>query len=210
MKKNQFKFYKSYWDIFNQLNSDKEKVEFIEILNNVHFFNQHINSIKPKTQNLKLAFASIKHSLEASIKGYCDKLNIDYDDYNFTYPYQGGKQGGSEPPYQQYIKNNKQYTINNKEKINKKEKYNPAQDLYFFYDEDFQLVWKDFLYVRDRKKAAKSDRAIRDRISELKELSSYDKDLAIEIVKQSADSGWIKFYPLKQQKNNVNSPYNKY
>jgi predicted phage replisome organizer len=79
-------------------------------------------------------------------------------------------------------------------------KYNPAGDLVFFKDSDFQEVWKDFMTVRSKKKAAKSDRAIKSLILKLLEFSSGDKQTAIKIIGKSADSGWSNIYALKTTK----------
>ena len=77
--KNKFNFYISYWESYQMLEKDSEKVEFIDIINRVHFFEVHIDEVCPKSNNVKLLFASIKHSLKASIQGYCDKKEIDYN-----------------------------------------------------------------------------------------------------------------------------------
>lgn len=96
-----FSFYKSYWDSLKELKTDREKIEFIEIICKTQFLEENINSIKPSTNNLKLLFTSMKHSLEASVLGYCSKLEIDYNSYPWQGGSEGGSVGGSQPPWQQ-------------------------------------------------------------------------------------------------------------
>ena len=79
---------------------------------------------------------------------------------------------------------------------NKKDKYNPSDDLIFFNDSDFQEVWKDYIEVRTKKKASKSDRAIKSIIKSLLTYSQGDKKIAIDIIAKSADSGWTGVFAL--------------
>ncbi len=89
-----FSFYKSYWDSYIELETDREKVEFFESLCEVQFLERHIDDIKPASRFVRLLFISIKHSLNSSIRGYCSKVGIVYDSAEFKHPYQGGCQGG--------------------------------------------------------------------------------------------------------------------
>ena len=82
-------------------------------------------------------------------------------------------------------------------------KYNPSDDLVFFNDIAFKEVWKDFISVRTKKKASKSDRAIKSIIIKLLQLSGGDKLTAIEIITRSADSGWSDIYEIKNKINTV-------
>jgi hypothetical protein len=116
MDKNQYKFYISYWESYKLLKSDKEKVEFIDIINKIHFFEEHIDTIEVKNTNVKLLFASIKHSLKASIQGYCDKKEMTYDSM-FDTPLATPLITPLATIY------NKQHTINNKQQTTDKEKW---------------------------------------------------------------------------------------
>ena len=76
--KKAFSFYRSYFDILNMLN-DKQYVEFSKAINNVLFFEIHIDDIKFKDATLGILWASIRHSLIQSIDGYINKKNITYN-----------------------------------------------------------------------------------------------------------------------------------
>jgi len=121
--KDNYRFYKSFWDSFKLLKTDKEKIEFIEAINKIHFFEEHIDDISIKNDSVKLLFASIQHSLRSSINGYCDKMSIDYNSLfsrDNSDPCQGGIEGGMAGGSAQYIKGNKKEEINNKENIKRK------------------------------------------------------------------------------------------
>jgi hypothetical protein len=79
----------------------------------------------------------------------------------------------------------------------KVEKYNPADDLQYFNDDDFQLVWKEYMSIRIRKKASNTDRAIKGAITNLNKLSNGSKRKAIAIVDQSVNSGWTGLFEPK-------------
>ncbi len=88
-----------------------------------------------------------------------------------------------------------------KSKVSKGNRYNPADDLVFFNDPEFKEVWKDLIAVRTKKKAARSDRAIKSLIHKLLDISNNDKQTAIAIVAKSADSGWSDVFKLKTDDN---------
>lgn len=77
------------------------------------------------------------------------------------------------------------------------EKYNPADDLSFFNDADFQIVWTEYMSIRTRKKASNTDRAIKGAITNLNKLSKGNKRKAIAIVDQSVNSGWTGLFEPK-------------
>ena len=79
----------------------------------------------------------------------------------------------------------------------KQERYNPANDLQFFNDKDFQTVWGEYMSIRIRKKASNTDRAIKGAITNLIKLSKGNKRKAIAIVDQSVNSGWTGLFEPK-------------
>lgn len=91
---------------------------------------------------------------------------------------------------------NRAETKVNKSKLNKN-KYNPESDCSFFDDEDFQEVWKDWMFVKTKKKASKTDRVIKSAIKRIMQWSDGDKSKAIAIVAKSADCGWTDIYEPK-------------
>lgn len=158
--KKQYKFYLSYWESSKLLKSDKEKVEFFEIINKIHFFEEHIDKITIKSDNVKLLFVSIKHSLNASIQGFCDKKEIDYDSLFNT------------PLITPLITplatiNKEQLTTNNKQLVidNKKEKNN------------FDDFWKEY----PKKRAGSKQKALKAYLQVLKEKRCSETNLLFSV-----------------------------
>lgn len=120
IEKKQYNFYLSYWESLKALTTDKEKVEFMTILNEIYFFEKHIDKVEIKNPNVKLLFTSVKHSIKTSIQGYCDKTGLNYDDIFEINPTEPPCQPPTEPPCQQYIMYNKKYIIGNIQQIKEK------------------------------------------------------------------------------------------
>jgi hypothetical protein len=81
-----FNFYKSYYEVLNEL-PEKDKLPFLLAILNKQFKNQ-----EPELQGMaKLAYASVRHSIDAQIQGFMYKTNT---------PTEGGWQGGTEGGWQ--------------------------------------------------------------------------------------------------------------
>lgn len=67
-KRKAFKFYRSYYDVYNEL-SNKDKLKFIEAL-----LDRQFQGIKPTglTDMVKFAYLSQEHSIDLQVKGYED------------------------------------------------------------------------------------------------------------------------------------------
>lgn len=110
-KRKSFSFYRSYYDVFNEL-PEKHQLEFIKYLLDKQFLDED-----PKEMNglVKFAYISQMDSIEKQVKGYCDKTKIALNP-NKSYPWQGvgayPRQGVANTPRQQ-----------EKEKEKEKEEY---------------------------------------------------------------------------------------
>jgi len=82
-KRKGFNFYRSYYDVFNELN-DKDKLTFIKALLDKQFLD-----IEPTNLNgmVKFAWISQQNSIEQQLKGYKSKTKD---------PMQGACQGGTQ------------------------------------------------------------------------------------------------------------------
>jgi len=67
----QFAFYKSFDDVYQDLN-DKQKLEFMNIILDVQFLRLKIDDVVFKDTILKHIWNAQKHSIEKSIKGYLE------------------------------------------------------------------------------------------------------------------------------------------
>lgn len=70
-------------------------------------------------------------------------------------------------------------------------------------------IWEAYLDVRNKKRAAKTDNALRLVVQELEKLQRTHKQDPVEILKKSIRSGWTDVYPLKPQdiSNNGNQQF---
>lgn len=75
MNRKAFNFYKSYFDVYNHLKSDKDKVAFIDALLNKQFYN-----IEPKLDGMaEFAYVSQKQIIDQQVKGWIDKTKSESD-----------------------------------------------------------------------------------------------------------------------------------
>ena len=91
-KRKGFNFFRSYYDVYNELENDTDKVAFIEALLDRQFL-----GIKPVnlTGMAKFAYISQTNSIDSQVKGYEDKTGV------ILTPTVGGAQGGNKPPTEQ-------------------------------------------------------------------------------------------------------------
>ena len=145
-KRKAFKFYRSYYDVYNELN-DKDKLKFIEAL-----LDRQFQGIKPTelSDMVKFAYVSQEHSIDLQVKGYeaatGRKLNP-YPD-----PYKGGIEGGLGGPLQQ-----------EKEKEKEKEK---EESIYVVDFDKLLLIFNRILGKKARVVSDKAKKQLRQRLKE--------------------------------------------
>jgi hypothetical protein len=88
-KRKGFNFFRSYFDVYNELENDTDKVAFIDALLDRQFL-----GIKPANLKgmAKFAYISQTNSIDSQVKGYEDKTKT------FLDPTQGGSVGVITPP----------------------------------------------------------------------------------------------------------------
>lgn len=91
MERKGFNFLKSYHDIYQALESNQDKVDFMDALFGKQFFNTEPN-LSEFNLLVKLSYIGQKHNIDKSVKGYLDKTKS----INISHPKQGGRQGGSQ------------------------------------------------------------------------------------------------------------------
>ena len=72
-------YYSSFYEVSKDLTKD-QFYHFNMAIFKVMFFDEHIDSITFKDAMLNLLWKSIKHSIQSSIEGYCNKKSIAYND----------------------------------------------------------------------------------------------------------------------------------
>ena len=145
-KRKAFKFYRSYYDVYNELN-DKDKLKFIEAL-----LDRQFQGIKPTelSDMVKFAYVSQEHSIDLQVKGYeaatGRKLNP-YPD-----PYKGGIEGGLGGPLQE-----------EKEKEKEKEK---EESIYVIDFDKLLLIFNRILGKKAKVVSDKAKKQLRQRLKE--------------------------------------------
>jgi hypothetical protein len=109
-KRKGFNFFRSYYDVYNELETIEDKIAFIDALLDRQFL-----GIKPTnlTGMAKFAYISQTNSIDSQVKGFTDKTGIDLT------PIDTPSQGGTHTPCLQV-------EVKEKEKVKEKVKDIPA------------------------------------------------------------------------------------
>jgi uncharacterized phage protein (TIGR02220 family) len=91
-KRKGFNFFRSYYDVYNELETDSDKVAFIDALLDRQFLGIKPTNLKGMA---KFAYISQTNSIDSQVKGYEDKTGIILD------PTQGGSVGCIVTPTEQ-------------------------------------------------------------------------------------------------------------
>lgn len=133
-KRKSFNFYRSYYDVFNELEPD-DKLLFIEALFDKQFLD--IDPVNLKGM-VKFAYISQMDSIDKQVKGYCDKTKTALNPQK-KYPWQGY----DNTPKQGYDNINKNPTEQEKEKEEEKEEVEVKKEGTFHNVEKLIKVYLD-------------------------------------------------------------------
>jgi hypothetical protein len=114
-KRKGFNFFRSYYDVYNELETNEDKVAFIDALLDRQFL-----GIKPVNLKgmAKFAYISQTNSIDSQVKGYEDKTKT------ILNPTQGGCEGVVLPPTEQ-VEEKGEEKEEVKEKVNRTNKFVP-------------------------------------------------------------------------------------
>jgi len=93
-KRKGFNFFRSYYDVYNELEKDSDKIQFIDALLNRQFLGIKPTNLKGMA---KFAYVSQTNSIDSQVDGYETKTGNKL----LNTPTEGGKQGGKHTPKQQ-------------------------------------------------------------------------------------------------------------
>jgi hypothetical protein len=188
-KRKGFNFFRSYYDVYNELETDKDKLAFIEALLDRQFL-----GIKPTnlTGMAKFAYISQTNSIDSQVKGYEDKTKT------ILHPTQGGIVGGADTPCLQ---------VEVKEK-EKEENINTALP-FSFYNSLINLGAKkelvsDWIKVRKNKKLTNTQTAFNKFVSQYNKSGYTINEVLEKCVEKSwggFDSDW--FSKVKKQNTRI-------
>ena len=179
----QFKFYKSYYDVAQEL-SIEDRLDFLDAIFQRQFFGIEPDKLKGMA---KFAYLSQKHSIDTQVTGYEDatktKLLICENEQLQTIentaikdPLRGGIEGPMQGPLGQHTTYNIQQISNNSL---------------------FDSVFDSFLVMRKQLKKPMTGKAIELLKSKLEKLAPADEQTQIEILEQSIMNNWQGVFPLK-------------
>lgn len=118
-KRKGFNFFRSYFDVYNELESDADKVAFIDALLDRQFMGIKPTGLKGMG---KFAYISQTNSIDSQVKGYEDKMKIRLDGRAYYKDDTIPINGGTEPPAHGVNKNKINPTVQVEEKEKEKEK----------------------------------------------------------------------------------------
>lgn len=189
-KRKGFNFFRSYYDVYNELETDKDKVAFIEALLDRQFL-----GIKPTnlTGMAKFAYISQTNSIDSQVKGYEDKTKT------ILHPTQGGNVGGTDTPCLQ---------VEVKEK--EKEEYINKPLPFSFYNSLINLGAKkelvsDWIKVRKNKKLTNTETAFKKFVIQYNK-SGYSINEVLEKCVEKSWGGFDADWYSKVNKQNAHKP----
>ena len=117
-KRKGFNFFRSYYDVYNELETDKDKVAFIDALLDRQFLGIKPTNLKGMA---KFAYISQTNSIDSQVKGYEDKTGEVLDSDPTLPPTVPPTDGGQLPPTVQVEEKEKGKVQDVKEKLSKKD-----------------------------------------------------------------------------------------
>jgi hypothetical protein len=198
-KRKGFNFFRSYWDVYNEL-PDDDKLKFMEALLNRQFLGEKPTDLKGMA---KFAYISQTNSIDTQVKGYEDKTGIKLNNT----PTVGVNETCFNPTPQVEVeeKGKEKGEVEEqdvKENLILKEFPLGFDSLFLEWE-----VWKDYK-KKNHKFKYFSELSEARGIRSLLKLSNGDERASIDIIQQSIDNGWKGFVELKQNKN-INNDTNK-
>ncbi len=126
-KRKGFNFFRSYFDVYNELENNQDKVDFIDALLNRQFLGAKPTNLKGMA---KFAYISQTNSIDSQVKGYEDKTNTTLSplDTTITTPTVPPTDGGQVPP-------SLQVQVEVEEKVEEKDKDRLS---------DFEIFWETY------------------------------------------------------------------
>jgi hypothetical protein len=117
-KRKGFNFFRSYYDVYNELETDKDKVAFIDALLDRQFLGIKPTNLKGMA---KFAYISQTNSIDSQVKGYQDKTGEVLDLDPSLPPNAPPTDGGQLPPTVQVEEKEKGKVQDVTEKLSKKD-----------------------------------------------------------------------------------------
>ena len=176
-----FNFFRSYYDVFNELEKDKDKLQFVSALLKRQFEGTEPNDLNGMA---KFAYISQKFNIDSQVEGFENKTKSKLSDNQaLRPPTQGDTQGGTQGG-----------TVQGKEEG--KEEGKDIEAVYFPKSSQLDEAFKDYLKLRSKHKFTMTERAINSLVKKLRELSGGEVKKALDIIDAAIVGKWKSFYTL--------------
>lgn len=176
-KRKAFNFLRSYYDVLNELNDDKDKLSYLLAIMDKSFLDENPEGLSFLAN---LCYESQRHSIESSVNGWKRAENTDLlGNPLTTLPITPPTTLPTTPP-----------TTPKEEEEEEKEKEEYKNSI-------FDSVFDSFLVMRKQLKKPMTDKAIELLKSKLEKLAPADEQTQIEILEQSIMNNWQGVFPLK-------------
>ena len=195
-KRKGFNFFRSYFDVYNELENNQDKVDFIEALLNRQFLGEKPTNLKGMA---KFAYISQTNSIDSQVKGYEDKTKTTLSplDVTIATPTVPPTDGGQVPPSLQ-VEGEGKGKGKGKEKDKKEASFNFLKSIIDLGVEE--QVAKDWMVVR-KGKGANTLTAFKKIKEEIEACSATPN----ECITLSAQRGWIGFFAEYYKNSKVGS-----
>jgi hypothetical protein len=127
-KRKGFNFFRSYFDVYNELESDKDKIAFIDALLTRQFIGVKPTDLKGMA---KFAYISQVNSIDSQVKGFEDKTGI------VLTPTVPPTYGGQPPP-------SLQVEVEGKEKVEEKDIHTKISKSFFLLNSEYEELNKTY------------------------------------------------------------------
>ena len=200
-----FNFLKSYHDVFQLLDNDKDKADFMSCV-----FNKQFHGINPDFTNLsamcKMAYVSQKHSLDKSVKGFEDKTGKKITSLERSFeanpkPLKRSFEANSEPlersfeQVQEEVQEKEKEEVQEKEKEKEKEKYSLVPKTKKVFEEEINNTYNSCLKFFEehlRPEDEKQENSWKDTIEKLNRIENIPFEKIIEVTKKAREDDFTR------------------
>ena len=181
-KRKGFNFFRSYYDVYNELENDKDRVAFIGALLDRQFLGVKPTDLKGMS---KFAYISQTNSIDSQVKGYEDKVGIKLNLPPTVPPTDGGQ---LPPRVQVEVQGKEKGQVQGKEKgEGEAPKFDFKKNLISLNIPENLIL--EFLEIRKKKKSVNSETAFNGILNQIK-ISKLHPTEAIKICVEKSWSGF--------------------
>lgn len=181
-KRKGFNFFRSYYDVYNELD-DESKLAFIDALLDRQFLGVKPTDLKGMS---KFAYISQVHSIDSQVDGYESKTGVKLLNTPTEGGEQGGLLGGVVPPTAQ---------LQGKEEGKEEGKGKEKKELLIikdFENDELNSVWGEWVQYRIERKNKLTPSTVK---AQKKKLEKFSDAQCIQAIRNSIENGYLGLFP---------------